>query len=127
MDVVFGVPKGNVIGPILFAIYTADMLDVFENRLVNYADDSTLFSICRKPADRDTVTLALNRDLERISMRFNKWMMKLNPLKIKTLIVSRSRTAVLSQSNLILNATVLPVSNSLVILGACTSRFDAYF
>ena len=57
MDVVFGVPKGSVLGAILFAIHTADLFDVFENKLVNYADDSTQFSICKKPFDRDTVSL----------------------------------------------------------------------
>ena len=92
VDVVSGVPQGSVLGPILFVIYTADLFDVVENRLINYADDSTLFATIDKPVYRHSVALSLNRDLARISDWCDQWMMKLNALKTKTLIVSRSRT-----------------------------------
>ena len=117
VEVVSGVPQGSVLGPLLFVIYTADLFDVVENRLVNYADDSTLFSICKRPADRSAVALSLNRDLNRISEWCDRWMMKLNPLKTKTLIVSRSRTVLPVHGSLFLNGLVLPVSETLVILG----------
>ena len=37
-----------------------------ENRLYDYADDSTLLAVVRKPADRPAVAASLNRDLARI-------------------------------------------------------------
>ena len=79
VNVVSGVPQGSVLGPLLFVIYTADLFDVVENRLVNYADDSTLFSICNRPSDREYVAQSINRDLEQISLWCDRWMMKLNP------------------------------------------------
>ena len=88
-----------------------------ENRLVNYADDSTLFSICNRPSDREYVAQSINRDLEQISLWCDRWMMKLNPSKTKTLIISRSRTVSPVHGDLILNGTILKVSDSLVILG----------
>ena len=117
VNVVSGVPQGSVLGPLLFVIYTADLFDVVENRLVNYADDSTLFSICNRPSDREYVAQSINRDLEQISLWCDRWMMKLNPSKTKTLIISRSRTVSPVHGDLILNGTILKVSDSLVILG----------
>ena len=117
VDIVSGVPQGSVLGPILFVIYTADLFEVVENRLVNYADDSTLYAIVKRPSSRLSVAESLNRDLARISDWCKQWMMKLNPNKTKTLIVSRSRTLTPAHSDLVLEGETLDVSNSLVILG----------
>ena len=117
VNVVSGVPQGSVLGPILFVIYTADLFDVVENKLINYADDSTLFATVDKPSSRGSVALSLNRDLARISDWCEQWMMKLNPIKTKTLIVSRSRTLMPAHGVLELNGVALSVSDSLVILG----------
>ena len=87
-----GVPIGSVLKPLLFVIYTADLLDVVENRFVNYADDYTFFSVCNRPSDKVYVAQSINRYLEQISLCCDRWMMKLNPSKTKTLIVSISRT-----------------------------------
>ena len=38
--------------PLLFILYTSEMLELVENRLYAYADDSTLVAVIRKPADR---------------------------------------------------------------------------
>ena len=39
------------------------MFELVENRQYAYADDSTLLSVVRKPADRPVVAVSLNRDL----------------------------------------------------------------
>ena len=45
------VPQGSVLGPLLFSIYIDDLVDVCENELYLYADDSTLFA--RLPSNGD--------------------------------------------------------------------------
>ena len=105
------------LGPILFVIYTADLFDIVKNNLVNYADDSTLFATIENRSCRQSVADSLNRDIVRITDWCERWMMKLNPTKTKTLIVSRSRTPDPPHIDLELGGVVLPVSDSLVILG----------
>ena len=59
----------------------------------------------------------MNRDLNRVSVWFNLWGMKLNASKTKTMIVSRSLTVHPELTPLTLDGTVLKESADLVILG----------
>ena len=61
----FGVPQGNVLGPLLFILFTADMWNNLENKVV-YADGNTLYSKIITPSDRVKFADSLNRDLLRI-------------------------------------------------------------
>ena len=45
---------------VFLAIYNAYLFDIVENSLVNYADDSALYSLSNKPADRDYVVQSIN-------------------------------------------------------------------
>ena len=49
INIVSGVLQGSVLGLFLFLLYIADYPGLFDNVLVGYADDSTLF--CRIPHD----------------------------------------------------------------------------
>ena len=57
-----GVPQRSVLGPLMFILYTSEMFELVENRLFEYADDSILLAVVRKPADRPAVGASLNRD-----------------------------------------------------------------
>ena len=84
-----------------------------ENKLIRYADDSTLMAVVPSPGVRVTVAESLIRDLGRVSEWCDLWGMKLNESKTKTLIVSRSHTMHPQSPPL----TVLMGSEDIVILG----------
>ncbi|MEM8780580.1 MAG: reverse transcriptase family protein, partial [Cyanobacteria bacterium P01_G01_bin.49] len=117
VPVVSGVPQGSVLGPLLFILYTADMWRDIENKLVSYADDTTLYSLINSPRDRVMVADSLNRDLHRISGWCERWGMKLNPSKTQSIIVSRSRTVNPPHPLLTVCGQSIPVCSSLRLLG----------
>ena len=115
--VVSGVPQGSVLGPLLFILFTADMWNNLENKIISYADDTTLYAEVNSPCDRNIVADSLNRDLRNIQSWCSTWGMKLNPSKTHSIIVSRSRTQFPLHPPLNLCGAVLEVNNSLELLG----------
>ena len=79
-------------GPSLCLLYTSQLFSILENKLIGYADDSTLIAVMPSPGVRVTVAEPLLRDLGRVSEWYDLWGMKLNASKTKTMIVSRSHT-----------------------------------
>ena len=62
------------------------------NKLIGYAEDSTLMAVVPSPGIRVTVAESLIRDLGRGSEWCELWGMKFNASKTKTMIASRSCT-----------------------------------
>ncbi|KAK3894304.1 hypothetical protein Pcinc_001927 [Petrolisthes cinctipes] len=94
VPVVSGVPQGSVLGPLFFILFTADLGFELENKLISYADDTTLYSPIPSPGSRIEVAASLSRDLAKITSWCELWGMKLNAKKTHSMIISRSRTLV---------------------------------
>ena len=80
------------LGPLLFLLYTSELFSILENKLIGYADDSTLMTVVSSPDVSVAVAESLTRDLGRLSEWCALWEMKLNATKTKTMIVSKSCT-----------------------------------
>ena len=63
---VSGVPQGSVLGLLLFILYTADMWNDLENKVISYADDTTLYAVVASPSDSINVDNSLNINLVKI-------------------------------------------------------------
>ena len=50
VNVVSGVPQGSVVGLLLFLAYTSELSYILENKLISYADDSTLMAVVHPQA-----------------------------------------------------------------------------
>ena len=52
VNVVSGVPQSRVLCLLLFLLYTSELFSILENKLIGYADDSTLIAVVPSPGVR---------------------------------------------------------------------------
>ena len=102
-----GVLQGSVSSLLLFLLYTKELFSILENKLIGYADDSTLMAVVPSPGAQVSVAESLNRGLIRVNAWCDLWGIKLNMSKIKTMIVSKSRTIHPQSPSLTIDGTVL--------------------
>ena len=86
----YGVPQGSVIGPLLFSLYTKHFAELIQNHSIDYhlfADDSELYSCL--PVERDSALQPI-RNMESCCNEIGRWMnankLKLNEHKTDVLV-----------------------------------------
>ena len=73
-------------GPLLFLLYINDIVLDIQSCVRLFADDTSLYIIVDNPINAAGI---LNADLETLHLWADKWLVKFNPAKSESLLVSR--------------------------------------
>ena len=79
-----GVPRGSVLGPILFLIYINDSPNEISFGVCLFADDAIVYRTISDPSDCQT----LQEDLDKLSNWEKTWLMEFNARKCEVLTVT---------------------------------------
>ena len=83
-QIIYGVPQGSILGPLLFNIYLSDLfLFTVDSNIANYADDNSPYS-CEN--DIESVIVQLEKDSKTLLEWTGNNMLKANPDKFHLLL-----------------------------------------
>ena len=86
-EILFGVPQGSILGPLLFNIFLCDVFFIMnETEIASYADDNTPYTSCQ---NIDNVIRTLENDSVRLFKWFSNNQMKANKDKCHLLLSNK--------------------------------------
>ena len=80
--------QGSVLGPILFVIYINDLPRVCKSSVKLFADDTKIFT----RSDVEGATETLQKDLDRLQVWADTWLMKFHPEKCHVLKIGNKKS-----------------------------------
>ena len=116
LEMIFGVPQGSILGPLLFNIFINDLLYLIkECDICNYADDNTIYA-CDQ--DISVVIKRLEIDLNNAMKWFNCNFMVANSAKFQVIFLGTNDNTV----GLNINGTYMTSAESVKLLGVTIDR-----
>ena len=119
-DLLYGVPQGSVLGPILFLLYINDITSVVEHcRTTMYADDTSIYYTSYHASN---IQNALNKDLSKLRDWFDFNKLKLNISKSSFMIMKSGRNRRPADVNVFIGGKTIAQENEIKILGVAIDK-----
>ena len=83
--VLSGIPKGSVLGPLLFAIYINNLPEAINSDSLLFSDDTKVFHEITSKDD----ALALQLGIDSLQLWYNKWFLQFHPDKCHVLTLDK--------------------------------------
>ena len=81
-----GIPQGSILGLLLFVIYIKDSVDDIQANINLFADDTSLSIAVGDLAHMGSI---LQSDIDKVTRWAQRWLVKFNPAKSESLVISR--------------------------------------